>query len=200
MPKENRYKKYKGKISRRNIAVFALSICLIISITNNIKNQTNHHKEITKLQDTHEQMYSEMQNAHVKTNENLIKAYFYEAQRNELLHNRVKELATIPAVVTSYAPLDVNAIEGMCYSGDPNITASGTQSRVGVVAADWTELPVGTVLYIPGYGEAIVEDSGGAMRNYNEGIKIDVLHATRAESFEWGVRELMIEIIGIDQT
>ena len=126
----------------------------------------------------------------------ILKGYHSETRRNIAYEEHIAVLSTIPAVVTSYAPLDPNAVEGMCYSGNPNTTGSGTQTRVGVAASDWTEFPVGTILEIPGYGEAIVEDTGSAMRNYDEGFKIDVVHETRSESFSWGVRNLDIIVKG----
>ncbi len=33
--------------------------------------------------------------------------------------------------VTNYAPLDPNAIEGMCFEGDPTVTASGHATTIG---------------------------------------------------------------------
>lgn len=56
-------------------------------------------------------------------------------RRQDELEKDVKELKVLLDIfaeaevkefrVTAYAPLDPNAIEGVCYSGDPNVTASG---------------------------------------------------------------------------
>ena len=59
----------------------------------------------------------------------------------ELFYNKLEEKNVIRAEVTSYAPLDPDAVEGMCYSGDPSITATGTTVRYGVAAADFSKLP-----------------------------------------------------------
>ena len=40
-------------------------------------------------------------------------------------------------------------------------TATNKPVKRGMVAADWRVFPPGTVLYIPGYGEAVVRPSGG---------------------------------------
>ncbi len=53
--------------------------------------------------------------------------------------------------VTAYAPLDLNAIEGMCYSGDPTITASGAKVIPGITVANG-EFPFGTRVWIDSYG------------------------------------------------
>ena len=104
------------------------------------------------------------------------------------------EERVIRAEVTSYAPLDPNAVEGMCYSGDPSITATGTTVRYGVAAADFSKLPAGTILDIPGYGIAVVEDTGSALRKH-EGYAIDVFMPTREEALAWGRQHLDVKIV-----
>lgn len=116
-----------------------------------------------------------------------------EKEREEM-QETIEYLRTIPAVITNYAPLDPNAVEGMCYSGDPNTTATGTQVRRGVAAADPRRLPYGTKIYIPSFGEVIIEDTGGAMRN-NDKIQVDVFVESRKEAFAYGIQNEEIKII-----
>ena len=117
-------------------------------------------------------------------------------QRLEEVQYENDMLRTIPAVVTAYAPLDPTAVEGMDYEGDPSVTATGTTPRVGVCAADLSKIPAGTVLYVPGYGEAVVEDTGGAMRSA-PGILIDVVFDTRKEAYSWGRKALDVTIVSV---
>jgi len=49
-------------------------------------------------------------------------------------------------------------------SAGGSITASGAPLRKGLVAVDTRYIPFGTRLYIPGYGEAIAADTGGAVK------------------------------------
>lgn len=112
----------------------------------------------------------------------------------ELFYNKLEEKNVIRAEVTSYAPLDPDAVEGMCYSGDPSITATGTTVRYGVAAADFSKLPAGTVLEIPGYGIAVVEDTGSALRKH-DGYAIDVFMPTREEALAWGRQHLDVKIV-----
>lgn len=112
----------------------------------------------------------------------------------ELFYNKLEEKNVIRAEVTSYAPLDPDAVEGMCYSGDPSITATGTTVRYGVAAADFSKLPAGTVLDIPGYGIAVVEDTGSALRKH-DGYAIDVFMPTREEALAWGRQHLDVKIV-----
>jgi len=92
---------------------------------------------------------------------------------------------------TAYAPLDPNAKEGMCYDGDPRITASGAPVVPGVTVAAGKELPFGTELYIKGIGKRIVQDGGGAIgRGY-----IDIAVKTQAEAIRFGRRHVLVKIL-----
>jgi len=78
--------------------------------------------------------------------------------------------------------------------GDPKygITASGKTVEEGVtIAADWTILPKGTRVYIPGVGEREVQDKGGAIK----GNKIDIYMSDLNAAIEWGRRELEVFIL-----
>jgi uncharacterized protein YabE (DUF348 family) len=64
---------------------------------------------------------------------------------------------------------------------DPNygITATGVQVTYGVVAVDPNVIPLGTKLFIPGYGYAVAADTGGAVKGniidlgFPDGVEID---------------------------
>lgn len=61
-------------------------------------------------------------------------------------------------------------------------TATGTLCRYGVIATDPSFIPLGTRVYIPGYGYAVAEDTGGAI----VGNRIDVAFDTLGECYEFG--------------
>ncbi len=98
---------------------------------------------------------------------------------------------TVQARVTAYAPLDNKS--DICAEGDPTVTATGSQVRRGIVAVDPKKISYGTKVYIPGYGEAVAEDTGGALRRY-DGIAIDILVDTYSETMQWGKQYLDIII------
>lgn len=62
------------------------------------------------------------------------------------------------------------------------ITFTGTRTRKGVVAVDPKVIPLGTKLYVEGYGEAIAEDTGSAIKGYT----IDLYVYTQEESDRFG--------------
>jgi len=77
--------------------------------------------------------------------------------------------------------------------GDPGygITASGMRVERGVVAVDPNIIPLGTRLYVEGYGFALAADTGGAIRGY----RIDLFMYTRQEALNWGRRSVVVHIL-----
>lgn len=76
------------------------------------------------------------------------------------------------------------------------ITATGAvakrnSSGYSSVAVDPRVIPLGTKLYIDGYGYAIAEDIGGAIK----GNKIDLYFNGEGEVYDWGVRWVDVYII-----
>lgn len=98
----------------------------------------------------------------------------------------------ITARVTAYAPLDNKS--GICAEGDPTITATGAKVRRGIIAVDPKKIPYGSLVYVPGYGEAIAEDTGGALRQY-KGVAIDILVDSYEEAMQWGKQEVEVTIL-----
>ena len=63
--------------------------------------------------------------------------------------------------------------------------------RDGTVAADTRYYPFGTRLYIPGYGNGVVEDRGGAIKGPR---RLDVYYKSHRRALHWGRRVLPVEI------
>ena len=86
--------------------------------------------------------------------------------------------------VSAYCP-------GSCCCGKwaDGYTSSGVPA-VGLIVAAPTDMPFGTVLQIPGYGTAQVQDRGGAIT----GNKLDVLFPTHQEALNWGRQYLKVKI------
>jgi resuscitation-promoting factor RpfB len=79
-------------------------------------------------------------------------------------------------------------------SADPGVgsrTATGARAAYGIIAVDPSIIPLGTKVYVPGYGNAIAADTGGAIR----GNKIDLCFDSRAEALAWGRRSVTITIL-----
>ncbi|PTM59315.1 3D domain-containing protein [Desmospora activa] len=78
---------------------------------------------------------------------------------------------------------------GYTHTGNP--TATGNMPKRGTVAVDPSVIPLGTKLYIPGYGQGVAQDTGGAVR----GNIIDLFFETREEAIQWGRRNVTIYIL-----
>ena len=61
----------------------------------------------------------------------------------------------------------------------------------GVVAVDPQVIPLGTRLYIPGYGNAIAGDTGGAII----GMRIDLFFEAEAEAIRFGRRKVDVYVL-----
>ncbi len=70
-------------------------------------------------------------------------------------------------------------------------TATGAIAQRGVIAVDPRVIPLGTRVYVEGYGYAIAADTGGAIK----GNIIDVCMDSREESFAWGRRNVKVYIL-----
>jgi 3D (Asp-Asp-Asp) domain-containing protein len=70
-------------------------------------------------------------------------------------------------------------------------TATGVSVGWGVVAVDPGLIALGTRISIPGYGEGVAADTGGAVR----GARIDLWFPTRAEALAWGSRTITITLL-----
>ena len=72
------------------------------------------------------------------------------------------------------------------------VTASGMKARKGVVAVDTSVIPLGTELYIEGYGYAIAGDTGGAIK----GNKVDLYFDTYSQCVNYGVKNVTVYVLG----
>ncbi len=96
-----------------------------------------------------------------------------------------KYLKSFSVISTAYSPTFAET------DGDPWTTASGLRSGFGVVAVDPKVIPLGTLLYVDGYGYAVAGDTGGAIK----GNKIDVFFYSKWDSVKWGVRTVKVYIL-----
>ncbi|MGN0846923.1 MAG: 3D domain-containing protein [Kiritimatiellia bacterium] len=71
------------------------------------------------------------------------------------------------------------------------VTARGTVARRGTIAADPKVFPFGTRLRVPGYGEGVVEDVGGAV----VGRHIDVWFPSHDAARRWGTKRIPVEVL-----
>lgn len=83
----------------------------------------------------------------------------------------------------------------MCKEGCTGVTATGinlkSNPNAKVIAVDPNVIPLGSKVYVPGYGYAIAGDTGGAIK----GNKIDVHFPDTQTALDWGRRTIQIKIV-----
>jgi 3D (Asp-Asp-Asp) domain-containing protein/peptidoglycan hydrolase CwlO-like protein len=112
-----------------------------------------------------------------------------------------KKLADL--IAKSSQPVDTNgdtykatfSMSATAYSGG-GLTALGLKpvrdpANLSTIAVDPSIIPLGTKVYIPGYGYAICSDTGGSVK----GNKIDLYMNSIEECFRWGRRTVTLHVI-----
>ena len=80
-------------------------------------------------------------------------------------------------------------------NGCSGVTSTGINLKrnpdVKVIAVDPSIIPLGTKVYVEGYGYAIAGDTGGSIK----GNKIDVFFPSKSEAYKWGRKQVKIKIL-----
>ncbi len=78
-----------------------------------------------------------------------------------------------------------------CWPYKDGITAMGLKAGFGVAAVDPRVIPLGTRLYVDGYGYAVAADLGGAIR----GRKIDLCFDTHERAKRYGRKQVKVYLL-----
>lgn len=78
-----------------------------------------------------------------------------------------------------------------CGLNAKGVTALGLPAKPGVIAVDPRIVPLGTRVYVDGYGYALAADTGSAIN----GNRIDVCFETHEEALRWGMRNTKIYVL-----
>lgn len=113
-----------------------------------------------------------------------------EAARRASLGSQVIETVEGPLAYAYVLEMEASAYLPS-DGGGAGITASGIPAGHGVVAVDPDIIPLGTQVYIPGYGVAIAADTGGMI----EGNMIDLCMEDYGAALEFGRRDINVYIL-----
>jgi 3D (Asp-Asp-Asp) domain-containing protein len=72
-----------------------------------------------------------------------------------------------------------------------DLTYDGGRVKKGVVAVDPAVIPMGTKLWVEGYGAAVAEDQGKAIK----GNRIDLAFNTRQEALDYGIQKVKVYVL-----
>ena len=100
-----------------------------------------------------------------------------ETSRGAMRFSRVEMMEA-----TAYLPTD----------GSPaGITATGAKARHGIVAVDPSQIPLGTRVYVEGYGVALAADVGGDIN----GDRIDLCMEDYSDAMRFGRRSVKVYVL-----
>lgn len=106
--------------------------------------------------------------------------------------------APAPAQETKSVSKEIT-VEATAYTaycaGCSGITATGIDLRSNpnrkVIAVDPRVIPLGSRVYVEGYGEAIAGDTGGAIK----GTRVDLFMASQSSALNWGRKTVKLQIL-----
>jgi len=120
------------------------------------------------------------------------------APRDRIVAEGIGEYAALSAIaqrgITSTLKLASEALSMVATAytagcgGCSGMTASGRPAGHGIVAVDPRVIPLGTRMYIPGYGHAVAGDTGGAIR----GHRIDLGFESSSQANQFGRRPVIV--------
>ncbi|MGN7408863.1 MULTISPECIES: 3D domain-containing protein [unclassified Sporosarcina] len=104
--------------------------------------------------------------------------------------------ATVPASTQTGRELTMTATAYTAYcNGCSGTTKIGINLRANpnqkVIAVDPSVIPLGSRVWVEGYGEAIAGDTGGAIK----GHKIDVFIPGQNSAMAWGVKKVRVKVL-----
>ncbi|KIY21321.1 LysM peptidoglycan-binding and 3D domain-containing protein [Mesobacillus subterraneus] len=102
--------------------------------------------------------------------------------------------AVKPAATTNRLTVEATAYTANC-PGCSGITKTGVNLKANsdakVIAVDPSVIPLGSKVYVEGYGYATAEDTGGAIK----GNRIDVFIPSQDGAVEWGRKQVKVTIL-----
>lgn len=108
--------------------------------------------------------------------------------------NRVIALGNITSVSRGGQRLNFKEalqVQASAYTYTGNRTATGQVPAVGTIAVDPSVIPLGSKLYVEGYGYGVAADTGGSIK----GNKIDLFMEDRAQCLQWGRRNVKLYVL-----
>lgn len=156
----------------KNIIILALVVIMGVLFANNFK-----LRELAEVQ----QEVIDKQEEYINISDDLIDDL-------KLIKDRLDEIES----------LEIYSMEATAYTDDVasqgkwvGQTATGVKPQIGIVAVDPKVIPLGTKLYINGYGKAIAGDTGGAIK----GNKIDLFLPNRGDCMRFGRQKVKVRVV-----
>jgi 3D (Asp-Asp-Asp) domain-containing protein len=155
------------------------------------KNIENIETELEKLKTVIAELKAEIASLKQEKEKAEKRAKELEEKISELKETKPIEPKKLKVIATAYTAGSESTGKTQEHP-EYGITFSGWKADIGVIAVDPEVIPLGSIIYVPGYGYAIALDRGDAI----EGNRIDLFFNDLQKALEWGSREVEIIVIG----
>lgn len=129
----------------------------------------------------------------VETNREMTRARTISEPKNEVIVQGTGNILT--ASRGNGSGKKTISCSATAYSGHSSTSSGRKPSRdkdgISTIAVDPTVIPIGSKVYVEGYGYAVAADTGGAIK----GNKIDVYFNSSGECSSWGRKQVQVKII-----
>lgn len=192
-------------MNKLTLGLMLLSIGIVLMIGTEISNQNNYIEQIEQenealmdkvLQlDTNKQQMQDDIQSQMELIDALKQNKIEYHQEREILNERIKELNDeVNKLKGSTMIVEATAYTAYC-KGCSGVTYTGQNLRknpdLKVIAVDPNIIPLGSVVWVEGYGKAIAGDIGGAIK----GKRIDIFIPNRSEALDFGRQEVKVRIL-----
>lgn len=125
-----------------------------------------------------------------ETGRRIIEETVLQHMQPEIISVGVKDIAMI-ASRSLPEPKTVLELESTAYTHTGNPTFTGVYPQIGTIAVDPKIIPLGTRMWVEGYGYGTAQDTGGLIK----GNIIDLFMDTEKECWKWGRRKVKVYIL-----
>lgn len=201
--------KLTEKVEAKNI----VNVTRVEKVTDVVESPVEYEivkKEDSSLSQGNEKILVEGRNGRVSTQYEVIKENGKEVKRNVIsetvINPKRNQVVAVGTKSSGIQAMNVNAANGKeiyvsstAYTASCNgcsgVTATGLNLKnnpnAKVIAVDPSIIPLGSDVYVEGYGYAVAADKGGAIK----GHKIDVFFPSTSDAYRWGVKRVKVRII-----
>lgn len=123
--------------------------------------------------------------------EHVVHQFQLNAPKKRVVIQNTQPVERTDVDLSQYNIVKTFEVEATAYTYTGNPTATGVWPREGLIAVDPRVIPLGTEVYVEGYGYAIAADTGGAIK----GNIIDVFFPSLQTCIQWGRRPVTIHIL-----
>ena len=169
------------------IAVLGLLIIVVSVLNHNYL-----EKELHKLQEQQAELTEELESLReIKKSLELELEELWEYEPE--IHIEIEDI--FPDYIVSKATITAYTLE--CgYPWDDGITYTGVEAEAYRTAAvDPNYIPLGSLLYVEGYGFFVAEDIGGAVKGWHVDLYVGEGEQAKRDAFEIGRRQAKVYVL-----